>query len=192
MSFLLDHPALALWALWPLWAASWLMAALGASPGTRRPGSRGERLAVGLIVLGLGLLFSEPPGWPVWRLWRTSLPVAWGMVVLTAAGFGICWWARLHLGALWSFQTMAKADHRLVDTGPYGLVRHPIYTGLLMAAFARVIQGGTPLALLGLAVLTAGFMAKARVEESFLAAELAADAYGAYRRRVKALIPFLF
>lgn len=192
MSFLLHDPGLALWAQWPLWAASWLTAALWASPASRRPAGPAERRAQALIVLGFALLFCEPLGLaPFGRLWWPGFELAWAMVGVTAAGFALCWWARLHLGALWSFQTMAKADHRVVDTGPYGLVRHPIYSGLLLAAVARAIQGGTPAAVAGLGVLTAAFLLKARVEERFLAEALGMEHYAAYRRRVKALVPFL-
>lgn len=193
MAYPLHHPALALWLLWPLWSASWMLAALSASRAKRRPGTAAERRAVWLVVLGFLLLFAEPPGFgPLGHLWRAPPPVAWAMVALTLAGFSLCWWARLHLGRLWSFQTTTKADHRIIDTGPYALARHPIYSGILLAALARAAQSGTPLALLGFAVLTAAFWLKAAVEEDFLAAELGPDAYRTYAARVKRLVPFVF
>ena len=193
MPFPLHHPAFALWLLWPVWSASWMIAALWASPAARRPGTPAERRAVILVVLGFILLFIEPPGLaPFGRLWAAPMPFAWAMVVATAAGFALCWWARLHLGRLWSFQTTTKAGHRVVDTGPYAFARHPIYSGVLLAALARALQAGTPLALVGFAVLAVAFWLKAGVEEAFLAAELGEDAYGAYAARVRRLVPFLF
>jgi protein-S-isoprenylcysteine O-methyltransferase Ste14 len=190
----LPHPpAMALWLIWPLWAASWMIAALWASPAARRPGTPAERRAVILVALGLMLLFAEPPGLaPFGRLWRAPTPLAWAMVAMTVAGFALCWWARLHLGRLWSFQTTTKADHRVVDTGAYAFVRHPIYSGILVAALARAAQAGTPLALVGLAVLVVAFWLKAGVEEAFLTTELGPDAYRAYAGRVRRLVPFLF
>lgn len=193
MAFVLYHPALALWLSWPLWAASWMLAALGASHAERRPGTAAERRAVILVVLGFGLLFAEPPGLaPLGHLWRTPPLFGWAMVALTLTGFSLCWWARLHLGRLWSFRTTAKADHRIVDTGPYAYARHPIYSGILLAALARAAQSGTPLAIAGFVVLAVAFWLKAAVEEEFLSAELGQDAYRAYAARVRRLVPFLF
>ena len=62
---------------------------------------------------------------------------------MVTAGLAFCWWARLHLGAMWSGTVTRKDDHHIVDTGPYGLVRHPIYTGLIFSALgqAMLVQG---------------------------------------------------
>jgi protein-S-isoprenylcysteine O-methyltransferase Ste14 len=163
-----------------------------------------------VTVVGVVLLFfsasPSPPaaGWP--RLHRLTVPLppaltvslwtlpraaAWACAALAVAGFLFAWWARLHLGALWSGSITRKADHRIVDTGPYGLVRHPIYTGLILALFALAAVKATPAALIGAAVTTASFWLKARFEEGFLGAELGQEAYAAYRRRVPMLVPFL-
>ena len=83
----------------------------------------------------------------------------------TIAGFAFTWWARLTIGTLWSSGVTRKADHRVVDTGPYGLVRHPIYTGLIAAAFATAFVPLTPLTLAGAALITFGFFLKGRLEE---------------------------
>ena len=109
---------------------------------------------------------------------------------MTAAGLGFTWWARLHLGLLWSGNVARKANHRIIDSGPYGIVRHPIYTGLLLALYATALERGTSFAIAGAVVATIGFYIKARLEERFLTAELAADAYAGYRARVPMLVPF--
>ena len=83
-----------------------------------------------------------------------------------------------------------KEDHRIVDTGPYALVRHPIYTGLLLSGFATAIARGTVESLIGVVIVLAGFWIKARLEERFLSQDLGPD-YAAYRARVKMLVPFL-
>ena len=191
MQALLYHPRLALYALWALWVVSWLIAARWASPVIRRPQNLAERTALLLIAVGFLALLAEPPGLERFRFWQPSLGVGWAMVALTLAGFAVCWWARLHLGRLWSVSTTAKDDQRLIDTGPYGLVRHPIYSGLLIAAVARAVQQGTPMALAGLFVLAGGFWVKTQVEEGFLSNELGAETYGAYAARVRRLIPFV-
>jgi len=84
-----------------------------------------------------------------------------------------------------------EAGHHVVDTGPYRLVRHPIYSGLIFAAFATAIQKGTPFALLGAAMVTLAFCIKARREERFLRAELGENTYDAYARKTAMLVPFV-
>nr|WP_280178209.1 MULTISPECIES: isoprenylcysteine carboxylmethyltransferase family protein [Mesorhizobium] len=104
-------------------------------------------------------------------------------------GLIFSWWARIHLGRLWSASVTAKADHRIVDTGPYGLVRHPIYTGLLLALLATMAAKGTVWGIAGVALLTIGIVMKAKLEERFLRGELG-PAYDDYARRVPMLVPF--
>jgi protein-S-isoprenylcysteine O-methyltransferase Ste14 len=79
----------------------------------------------------------------------------------------------------------------VVDTGPYGLVRHPIYTGLIFAVIATAVAQATVTGLAAIALITIGLWLKARVEERFLATELGPDDYAAYRRRVPMLVPFI-
>ena len=78
----------------------------------------------------------------------------------------------------------------MIDTGPYAIVRHPIYTGIILAAFATAAIKGTVFALAGAAIMTLGFWIKARLEERFLRQELGAAGYDAYSRRVPMLVPF--
>ncbi|TKB07117.1 MAG: isoprenylcysteine carboxylmethyltransferase family protein, partial [Mesorhizobium sp.] len=97
-----------------------------------------------VLVVGTILLFIPAHGYagPL-RLWTPNLAEAWICVALIAAGLAFAWWARLHLGRLWSGTVTAKAEHRVIDTGPYRLVRHPIYTGLLLAILATMAAKGT-------------------------------------------------
>ena len=83
-----------------------------------------------------------------------------------------------------------KADHHVVDTGPYRLVRHPIYFGLIFAAIATAIEKGTSFALFGAAIATFALYTKAQREERFLRVELGEDAYDAYARKTAMLVPF--
>jgi protein-S-isoprenylcysteine O-methyltransferase Ste14 len=111
------------------------------------------------------------------------------LALLTIPGFLFTWWARLHLGRLWSGAVTRKQNHHVVDTGPYALVRHPIYTGLIEACLLSAIAAGTVISLAGFAVITFGFWLKASLEERFLMQQLGAEAYGAYRQRVPMLLP---
>jgi len=104
-------------------------------------------------------------------------------------GFAFTWWARLHLGRLWSSSVTRKEHHHVVNTGPYAVVRHPIYTGLLLAIAATMLERITPATIAGATVMAVGIYVKARVEEAFLRDELG-EAYAAYARRVPMLVPF--
>jgi protein-S-isoprenylcysteine O-methyltransferase Ste14 len=123
-------------------------------------------------------------------MWSVSVPLGWAMFAVVVAGIAFAWWARIHLGALWSGAVTRKFNHRIVDTGPYALVRHPIYTGLLSAAIATGVARGAWPALAGALILWLGIWMKARLEERFLSEQLGSE-YAAYRARVPMLVPFL-
>jgi protein-S-isoprenylcysteine O-methyltransferase Ste14 len=92
---------------------------------------------------------------------------------------------------LWSSAVTRKHDHHIVDTGPYRIVRHPIYTGIIVASFATAAATGTPGSLVGAVIMLLGWYAKARVEERFLREQLGAQAYDAYARKTAMLIPLV-
>jgi protein-S-isoprenylcysteine O-methyltransferase Ste14 len=176
--------------LWLAWAISWGIAALWADRAAKRPPLRDEVLYRGLLAVSVILMI-----WPAGRarfglLWFTPQPIGWVLLIIAALGIGFAWWARIGLGRLWSGNVTRKAGHYVVDTGPYGVVRHPIYTGLLLAVYVTAIDHGTIMALIGAVVATVSMVIKARLEERFLSEELGADAYGAYRGRVPMLLPF--
>jgi protein-S-isoprenylcysteine O-methyltransferase Ste14 len=111
-----------------------------------------------------------------------------GMVVLVC-GMGLAVWARIYLGRNWGMPMTQKTEPELVSSGPYRFVRHPIYSGLLLAIL------GTALAtniywLIALGILGIYFVYSARVEERLLTTSFPA-AYPAYRARTKMLIPFV-
>ena len=181
-------PQLATLIAWGVFIISWIAAAFWADRTEKRPARREEWLYRGLTVAGAFLLFrggvaSASAAHRIWALGGGD----WAMFALVVAGFAFAWWARLHLGRLWSSSVTKKADHRVVDTGPYGLVRHPIYTGLLLSIAATAGQLGTAAAVAGVLAFLAGFWIKARLEERFLRAELGEGDYDAYRRRVPML-----
>lgn len=186
-------PEIAIYAVWIAWVLSWVLAASWTNQTVGQPASSSQFFYRIVTVAGGVLLFGVNPPDPdfPWRLWHAGPAFAWATVALAAFGFAFTWWARLHLGRLWSSSVTKKADHHVVDTGPYALVRHPIYTGVITAALAVFLLKGTLIGLAGVAVMTAGFYIKARLEERFLRRELGADAYDAYARRVAMLVPFI-
>jgi len=168
-----------------------MIAAFWADRAVTRPARREQwlyrvvTLAGGYLLLG----FRFRQLFPSRRLWALGPAGDWLMFVLVLGGFAFAWAARLYLVRLWSSSVTRKADHHIVDTGPYGIVRHPIYTGLLLSAFATALQVGTARAVAGALLFVLGFWIKARLEERFLSEQLGEAAYGDYRSRVPMLLP---
>ncbi|MDB5440480.1 MAG: putative protein-S-isoprenylcysteine methyltransferase [Caulobacteraceae bacterium] len=173
--------------VWIVWLVSWMIAAVWSDRAARRPAIGAETLYRVITLLGVVLLFSHASGA---SLYQVDGVVSAILVAIQAAGFAFCWWARLHLGRLWSGSVTRKAEHHVVDTGPYGLVRHPIYTGLDTAAIALALLSGQIQSMAGAALVVLGCWIKARLEEKFLRQELGVDAYEAYAARTPMLVPF--
>ena len=189
----MSAPLIALYVGWTIWAALWVLTSWWSARRVSRADG-GRKVAYQLIsAIGmLALLIVTRPTRPLFTpLWQMGDTIAWALVALMAAGFLLACWARFVLGKLWSAGVERKEGHRLVEEGPYAIVRHPIYTGLLAAALALALVKATPLALVGLALTAIGFTVKARLEEQFLSAELGEVDYASYRRRVPMLVPFL-
>jgi protein-S-isoprenylcysteine O-methyltransferase Ste14 len=187
------NPVTAMGLAWILWVASWLAAAGWSNPTVARPERKKELLYRVAVIVGTILLF----GWfPSNRdaqriLWQTKITLSWGLVALAVTGLVFTWWARIVLGKLWSGDVTRKENHHIVDRGPYALVRHPIYTGIILASFATAVMRGTVLSFAGAAIMTLSWYIKARLEESFLREQLGAENYERYARRVPMLVPFV-
>lgn len=184
-------PGLVIPLLWLAWGISWVLAAGWSAPAERGVGVKGELGYRLVLIAGALVFFPRAHGYhgPL-RLWMITLTEAWICTALIALGFAFTWWARIHLGTLWSGWITRKADHRVVDTGPYGVVRHPIYTGILLSVYATAAAKGTILGVLGALLITLGLWMKARLEEQWLRKELDPGAYDGYRSRVPMLVPF--
>jgi len=185
-------PERVLQGIWIVWWLSWWAAALWSDRAVKQPARHRQILyrvfaAAGVILL-FGLYHHDVRVEGV--LWQTPLVIAWSMVGVAVVGLLFAWWARFHLGRLWSSAVGRKAEHHVVDTGPYAIVRHPIYTGIIIASTATAALRGTAMAWLGASVMTIGWMIKARMEEKFLREQLGAAAYDDYARRVPMLSPF--
>ena len=187
-------PENTIYALWFGWLVSWTAAMLWSGRTEKRDGIVAEVFFRVVLYLGVILLFAVPSGRDIYaqmQLWHFGDVLNWILAVLTAAGLLFTGWARIHLGRLWSDWVTTKAGHHVVETGPYRLVRHPIYSGLILAACASGIEKGTSFAMLGAITMTLAFYTKARREERFLRAELGENSYDVYARKTAMLVPFV-
>jgi protein-S-isoprenylcysteine O-methyltransferase Ste14 len=186
------RPSLVFAVIWIGWIVSWMGASFWSARTEKRVMTWETWASRGAIFAGALLLLRSARHMPgEARLWHVGYDGGYALAGTTLACILFVWWARIHLGRLWSSAITRKEGHRVVDTGPYAWVRHPIYTGLIAAILATAAAQATVTGFLGAASVAIGLWLKARVEERFLMAELGADAYGAYRRRVPMLVPFL-
>lgn len=184
------NPSAAIVAAWLVWLVTWVMVSGWSARTASHHDLGAESPSRVLTLAALVMLIASYYPVAVGVLWMTPPSVAWAMAALVVAGLAFTWAARLHLGPLWSSTSAPTEDHRIVETGPYGLVRHPVYAGLLLAAAATAIERGRIEAVAGVLVLIAGVSLRAKLEERFLRRDLGDDTYAAYRRRVPMLIPF--
>jgi protein-S-isoprenylcysteine O-methyltransferase Ste14 len=164
--------------IWIGWLVSWIAASLW-SGRTAKRATTWETWAYRVAIFAGALLIAP---------WTASLLGA--LVGVMLVGLLLTWLARIHLGRLWSSAITRKEQHRVVDTGPYAYVRHPIYAGIITALMATAIIEATLAALVGAVLISLGLWLKARAEERFLMGELGPDAYRSYCSRVPMLIPF--
>ena len=177
--------------MWAAWGAYWVWSSRNVKRARRResPASRAAHL-VPLALAGALLAAPTIPGWlgdrwivpgPFPRLCGTAL---------VAAGLAISAWARRILGANWSASVTVKEHHEIVQAGPYAMVRHPIYTGMLLALAGSALASGEWRGLVAFAIASAALWRKLRVEELWLTEEFG-ERYLDYARRTRALIPFI-
>jgi protein-S-isoprenylcysteine O-methyltransferase Ste14 len=176
--------------MWDVWIVAWCAAVVWSRRTAARPPALDELVhwlptLIGVALLGFGSIATHFA-----PLWRLSDVAGWTLAGVCAAGLLFTAWARATLGSLWSGSVTRKDNHVVVQSGPYRFVRHPIYTGLIVAAFAQGVLVGQAANLAGAVLMAVGFWLKARLEERFLSQELGAAAYSDYQRRTPMLVPF--
>jgi protein-S-isoprenylcysteine O-methyltransferase Ste14 len=176
-------------ALWLAWLIYWCVAAISAKATRRRESVTSRLLHVIPLALGVALLLPHlVDGWLAVRFLPRAAIWFWLGFALVALGLGFSVAARVWLAGNWSSMVTLKQDHELIRSGPYRWVRHPIYSGLLVALLGSAIALGEWRGLIGLALITVAFLRKISVEEQFLTQQFG-DAYARYRAEVPALVP---
>ncbi len=178
---------------WVIFGVVWLLAAISVKP-VESAESAGSRM-FHVITNGLAfvLIFWERPRFGPLDMRVVPLTAGFQIaaVALTYAGIAFAIWARFYLGGNWSGRVTLKQDHTLIQSGPYALVRHPIYTGMVLAALGTAIGIGQLRCFVGVGLAFASWLVKSRTEEALLITKFG-EKYEEYRRQVKAIIPFVF
>ena len=175
--------------IWIVFILYWSAAARGSAPSLSSESGASRQIHVLLMYGALALAFIRVP-WLTGRwLPKTTAVIATGFAVQLGS-FALAAWARGHLGRNWSAAIASKAEHQLVRSGPYRLVRHPIYSAMLGMFLGTALISGTVHALLALVVMSAAYVRKIRLEERLLEEVFGTD-YEAYRHEARAVIPWV-
>ena len=180
---------------WVLFIIFWLVNAPKAKKDTTRQSSWLTALAIRIvIVVVVVLLVRVPVGRQLLQrsriIFSYSIPT-FGIVgaALCVVGVAVAIWARICLGDNWSSRPSLKADHVMITSGPYQLIRHPIYTGMLLATLGTAIDAGI-IGLVIFVVVAVVLIRRIALEEKLMMG-LFPEQYSSYKRRTKALIPFV-
>jgi len=181
-------------ALWAVYLLYWQVAARGAKSNKRLEPLVSRVLRSVAFLLAIALLMGR---WlPIPALYRFYLPENnwavwfWIGAAVNVLGIGFAVWARVYLGSNWSRSVTIKQGHELIAGGPYGLVRHPIYTGLLTGFLGTAIAIAQVRGLVAFVLIFAALWFKLRLEERWMRLQFG-GVYEQYARRVPALVPLL-
>lgn len=180
-------------AIWTVWYAYWIISARHRVRSTDAVPLKRESLVgrlgyMSLLVAGFGLLFWRGRALPVGQFWSPNTTSAAIGLTVQVAGLAFAIWARQILGSNWAARVTIGGNQQLVIRGPYRIVRHPIYSGLLLGALGTAIVEGQGSGFLGWLFVVAGVLIKLRREETALRQHFG-GAYSEYAQRVPALLP---
>ncbi len=170
----------------------WLVTALGTKKTAvnESAGLRVFRLAILVLMLILLLTDWLRIGPLAWRFLPRHSSVVWLGASLILAGVAVAIWARWNLGRNWSDKIVLKVDHELIQSGPYRYLRHPIYTGVLLAVAGTALTIGEWRGVAALVLLGTNYYVKASKEEKILAANFG-EAFAEHKRRTGFFLPGL-
>ena len=175
--------------LWLAWLLYWCVAAVGAKATRRREGIASRLSHIVPLALGIVLLSVRTPiDWLEARVLPRAEGWFWLGLCFVVLGLAFSVAARVWLGGNWSGTVTLKLDHELIRSGPYRWVRHPIYTGLLLAVLGSAITLGEWRGVIGVALIAAAFLRRIAIEERFLTQQFGAS-YARYSKEIPALVP---
>lgn len=178
--------------LWAAFFVVWMISALKTKPVQHREtvSSRLSYTIVTFVAFYLVFASDVRPEWLRFHLFPANRALEMLGVVITLAGIALAFWARAFLGGNWSGSVTVKVGHQLVRTGPYHWVRHPIYSGLILALVGTAIERRQVRGLIAVVLLYIGFKIKSRIEERTMSSTFGAE-YEDYSRTTGAIVPKL-
>jgi protein-S-isoprenylcysteine O-methyltransferase Ste14 len=179
--------------LWTAFLVVWLIWAFRTKQTQVREGVSSRLSYTILTVAAYYLMFADkvPREYLRARLFAPSVWTNAFGIAITAAGIAFAFWARAFLGGNWSSAVTVKVGHELVRSGPYRLVRHPIYTGMILALCGTAIARHQLRGLIAVVLAYIGFKIKSRIEERAMTQTFGSQ-YDEYRRTTGAIIPRLW
>jgi protein-S-isoprenylcysteine O-methyltransferase Ste14 len=182
-------------AVWIIFFLYWRISAFNTKTTQRIEPLASRILRTFLCLVAVALLLITPKyvplPWLYHQLWPTGLWPFWLGAAITIAGLLFAVWARVHLGRNWSSSVTIKQGHELITSGPYAVVRHPIYTGILTGFLGMAIAISQVRGFIVLALFFLAFWLKLRREEQFMHSQFG-EVYATYARKSAALVPYLF
>ena len=179
--------------LWIAFLIYWPIKAVGTKT-TQRLEPVASRILRALTFLIAIVLFSTtriPLRWLYLQPWPAGLWPFWLGATVMVVGLLFAVWAREHLGGNWSSSVTIKQGHELIATGPYAMVRHPIYTGILAGLLGTAIALSQVRGFIALALIVLVLRLKLRMEEQWMRSQFG-ETYATYANETAALVPYLF
>ena len=179
-------------AVWILFLLYWQIKAIHTKTTQRLEPASSRILRVFIFLIAIVLLSTTriPLRWLYLQLWPDGLWPFWLGAAVTIAGLLFAVWAREHLGSNWSRSVTIKQGHELITTGPYAVVRHPIYTGILTGFLGMAIAISQVRGVIVFVLFFLAFWIKLRMEEQWMRSQFG-EAYASYAHRTAALVPHL-
>ena len=178
------------------WVAAvlvWLAGSLMTKTTVRSQTAGSRLLEIAPLLVGVVLLRADRTLFRMLSVRFVPATAGWQEIgaAVTVAGVALAIWSRFYLGRNWSASVTVKRGHELIRSGPYSVVRHPIYSGFLLAILGTAIYQGEVKGLLALVLASVTWKIKSLHEEAFMVTEFG-DQYAQYKRDVKSLVPWVW
>jgi protein-S-isoprenylcysteine O-methyltransferase Ste14 len=175
--------------IWVTFIVYWAVSAIGVKKNVQGT-SWGRSFIIRVLLIVIILQFLQATSFGLFLDTQFSYGLQVAGVILCGGGVAFAIWARRHLGRDWSGTPSIKEGHELVTSGPYRFVRHPIYTGMILALFGSALVNGFMWVIVFI-LLTIVFLLRIPKEEGYMM-QLFPDRYPEYKKQTKALIPFVW
>jgi protein-S-isoprenylcysteine O-methyltransferase Ste14 len=179
--------------VWILFFLYWQIKAAKTKTTQRLEPAASRILRVFIFLIAIVLLSTTRIPLPLLylQLWPVGFWPFWLGAAVTIAGLLFAVWAREHLGSNWSRSVTIKQGHELITTGPYAVVRHPIYTGILTGFLGMAIAISQVRGFIVFILIFLAFWIKLRMEEQWMRSQFG-ETYATYAHQTAALVPYLF